>query len=177
MQFYQGDDFEWLEDAPDDASGVIVWLRTRVAGSGHRLEGVDTESGWKFTLPASVTAGMVAGVWSLQVNAIVDGKTTTIRQDQISILPGLAFTGSAPAFDDRSQAARDLESVEEAIRLLASIDGPQEYTISGGGSMRRVTRADLSDLIKWRDQLKAEVAAEERAALGKSRRILARFVP
>jgi hypothetical protein len=177
MQFYQGDDFEWLEAAPDDASEVVVWLRTRVAGSGHQLEGVDTESGWKFTLPASVTAGMVAGTWSLQVNAIVDDKAKIIRQGQITVLRGLAFTGSAPAFDDRSQAARDLESVGEAIRLLASIDGPQEYTISGGGSMRRVTRADLSDLIRWRDQLKAEVAAEERAARGKSRRILARFVP
>jgi hypothetical protein len=91
----------------------------------------------------------------------------------------LAFSGTAGAFDDRSQAQKDLEAVEEAIRALTT--GAQEYQIGSlGNGGRKVVRADLAELIKWRDRLKAEVAREKRAemiaqGLGDPRRLYVRF--
>jgi hypothetical protein len=45
-----------------------------------------------------------------------------------------------------------LDNVETAINNL--ISGAQSYTING----RTFQRADLDKLIKWRDQLKREIA-------------------
>jgi hypothetical protein len=91
----------------------------------------------------------------------------------------LAYQGQAGAFDDRSQAEKDLAAAEEAIRALVA--GAQEYQIGALGSGgRKVRRADLAELIKWRDGLKAEVMREKRAeiiaaGLGDPRRVYVRF--
>ena len=55
----------------------------------------------------------------------------------------------------------DLEGVEEAIRAL--IGGAQEYRIGTPTGGRMVKRADLAQLIAWRNQLKAEVARDRMA--------------
>ena len=55
----------------------------------------------------------------------------------------------------------DLESVEEAIRAL--IGGAQEYRIGTPTGGRMVKRAELAQLIAWRNQLKAEIARDRMA--------------
>ena len=55
----------------------------------------------------------------------------------------------------------DLEGVEEAIRAL--IGGAQEYRIGTPTGGRMVKRAELAQLIAWRNQLKAEVARDRMA--------------
>ena len=48
-----------------------------------------------------------------------------------------------------------LNSVEAAITAIA--EGAQEYQLADG---RRVRRANLADLMRLRDELRSEVAAE-----------------
>jgi hypothetical protein len=164
---------------PDGATAVVVWLRAAGAGAGVEAQGTDTADGWQVELSQQVTGGMVAGEWSLQVVATVDGAPHTVRRGSLTVRRSLAFSGTPGAFDDRSQAERDLAGVEDAIRALTT--GAQEYQIGALGSGgRKVRRADLAELIKWRDRLKAEVMREKRAemiaqGMGDPRRLYVRF--
>lgn len=180
VEFYQGDRIQWCEPlAPSDATAVTVWLRGSCAGAGVEAVATLSADGWMVELLPDVTAGMAVGEWTLQVVATIDGAPCTIRRGSLMVRQSLAFSGTAGVFDDRSQAERDLAAVEEAIRALVS--GAQEYqigSISGGG--RKVVRAELAELIKWRDRLKSEVAREKRAemiaqGMGDPRRLYVRF--
>ena len=178
-ELYQGDRIRWIEAVPDGATAVVVWLRAAGAGAGVEAQGTDTADGWQVELTAQVTAAMAAGEWSLQVVATVDGAPHTVRRGSLTVRRSLAFSGTPGPFDDRSQAERDLAGVEEAIRALTT--GAQEYQIGALGSGgRKVRRADLAELIKWRDRLKAEVMREKRAemiaaGMGDPRRLYVRF--
>jgi hypothetical protein len=180
LQIYQGDQASWLEPlASGDASSVVVWLRAAAAGAGVEAQAALTDEGWRVTLIATTTAAMAAGDWTVQVVATVDGAPHTVRRGSLTVRRGLAFSGTPGAFDDRSQAQKDLDAVEEAIRALTS--GAQEYQIGAlGAGGRKVRRADLAELIKWRDRLKSEVTREKRAemiaqGLGDPRRLYVRF--
>jgi hypothetical protein len=179
LELYQGDRIRWVEAAPDGTQALTVWLRGATAGAGVQASATNTADGWLVELSSQVTGAMAAGGWTLQVVATVDGAAHTVRRGSLTVRQSLAFQGQAGAFDDRSQAERDLAAIEEAIRELVS--GAQEYQIgalSSGG--RKVRRADLAELIKWRDRLKADVMREKRAemiaaGLGDPRRLYVRF--
>ena len=179
-EFYQGDAISWIESriAPG-ATAVNVWLRAAAAGAGVEAQATDTADGWRVTLTAQTTAAMAAGSWELQIVSVVDGAPVTTGRGSLTVRRSLAFSGTANAFDDRSQAQRDLDGVEEAIRALTT--GAQEYQIGAlGNGGRKVRRADLAELIKWRDRLKADVTREKRAemiaqGLGDPRRLYVRF--
>lgn len=179
QEIYQGDKAVWVEPAPDGATAVTVWLRASAAGAGVEAQATDTADGWRVELTQQVTGQMAAGDWTLQVVATVDGAPHTVRRGSLTVRHSLAFSGTPGAFDDRSQAERDLDAIEESIRAL--VGGAQEYTIgslSSGG--RKVRRADLAELIKWRDRLKADVRREKRAemiaaGMGDPRRLYVRF--
>ena len=160
---YQGDRVTWLEtSAPAEATALKVWLRSTTAGAGLELNGTAADEGWEVVISQQATATMTPGAWELQVVATVDGAPVTARRGSLAVRRGLAFTGTPGTFDDRSQAERDLDAVEEAIRALTT--GAQEYQIGSlGNGGRRVVRADLAELIKWRDRLAAQVAQEKRA--------------
>ena len=179
LQIYQGDQVTWLEPAPDDATAVVAWLRAAAAGAGVEAPATLTDDGWRITLATATTAAMASGDWTVQVVATVDGVPHTLRRGSLTVRRSLAFSGTAGAFDDRSQAEKDLAAAEEAIRAL--VGGAVEYQIGSLGSGgRRVKRVDLPDLIVWRDRLKSEVMREKRAemiaqGLGDPRRLYVRF--
>jgi hypothetical protein len=160
---YQGDRVTWLEtSAPTEATALKVWLRSTTAGAGLEVNGTAADDGWEVVITEQSTATMTPGAWELQVVATVDGAPLTVRRGSLTVRRGLAFSGTPGTFDDRSQAERDLADVDEAIRALAT--GAQEYQIGSlGNGGRKVVRADLPELIKWRDRLAAQVAQEKRA--------------
>ena len=178
-ELYQSDAVSWIEPAPDGATAVVAWMRAAAAGAGVEAPATLTGDGWRITLSTATTAAMVSGDWTVQVVATVDGAPHTTRRGSLTVRKSLAFSGSPGAFDDRSQAQKDLEAVEEAIRQLAG--GAQEYTIGSlGTGGRKVRRVELPALIAWRDRLKSEVAREKRAemiaqGLGDPRRLYVRF--
>jgi hypothetical protein len=179
-EFYQGDRVSWLESrvAPD-ATAVTVWMRASAAGAGVQVQATSTGDGWQVELTAQTTAAMGSGSWELQVVSTVDSAPITTGRGSLTVRKSLAFSGTAGAFDDRSQAQRDLDGVEEAIRALTT--GAQEYQIGGlGTGGRKVRRADLAELVKWRDRLKSDVMREKRAemiaqGMGDPRRLYVRF--
>ena len=180
LQIYQGDSISWIESrVHPDATAVRVWLRAAAAGAGIEAVASDTDDGWKVELSAATTATMAAGSWELQIVSTVNGAPLTTGRGSLTVRKSLAFSGTPGAFDDRSQAQKDLEAVEEAIRALTT--GAVEYQIGSlGNGGRKVRRVDLPDLIMWRDRLKAEVAREQRAemiaqGLGDPRRLYVRF--
>lgn len=157
-ELYQGDWVEWVEDGvPEGASAVTAWFRGAGAGDGVQSSAQHTTQGWTVTLSAQVTAAMDPGSWALQVVATVNGQPQTVRRGSLAVRRTLAFSGTAGTFDDRSQTEKDLAAVEEAIRVL--VGGAQDYQIGE----RRFRRADLAELIRWRDRLKAEVMQQRRA--------------
>ena len=125
------------------------------------MDATASGSDWFFGIDAATTTGLTAGSYLAQFVATVATKPVTYREVAFKVLPSLAYTGSPTAIETRSAAKIRLDSVEAAIDALTS--GAQEYQIGVGSGGRRVRRADLKDLIEWRDRLKAEVRAEERA--------------
>ena len=179
-ELYQSDAVSWIElRVHPDATAVRVWFRAAAAGAGIEAVASDTDDGWKVELSAATTATMTSGAWELQIVSTVSGAPLTTGRGDLTVRKSLAFSGTPGAFDDRSQAEKDLAAAEEAIRAL--VGGAVEYQIGSLGSGgRRVKRVDLPDLIVWRDRLKAEVAREKRAemiaqGLGDPRRLYVRF--
>ena len=161
-EFRAGDSVSWTEyEAPKGTTAIRAYLRTSAA-SGATVDATASADDWAFEIAANTTAVLTAGSYLAQFVATVATKPVTYREARFQVLPSLAYTGSQTAIETRSAARIRLDSVEAAIDALTS--GAQEYQIGIGTSGgRRVRRADLKDLIEWRDRLKAEVRAEERA--------------
>lgn len=142
---------------------LAYYLRTNTNAEGAVVTGVAAGSVWQFTIPSVTSAGFDAGTWYFQAVATAneDQAKTTVGAGQITVLPGLGFTGSPGAFDGRSQAQKDLDAVNAAIRSLMSGGAVQEYRIGA----RSLKRYELGELLVLKDQLKAEVIREQKAQL------------
>lgn len=172
-----GDTVVWVDGpsvdafgAPIDGSthGLTYYLRTDHNHQGATVAGVTVVgtpagSGWSFTISSTTSAGFVADTWYFQAVATANagGAKTTLGTGSIQVEPSLAYTGQPSAFDGRSQAQKDLESVQGAIRSLMTGGAVQEYRIG----TRSLKRYDLAELIALESRLKAEVARENKAAL------------
>ena len=161
-QFRAGDFVSWIEsDAPTGTTAIRAYLRTNAA-SGATVDATASGSDWAFEIAAATTAALTAGSYLAQFVATVATKPITYREVSFTVLASLAYTGSPASVETRSATKIRLDSVEAAIDALST--GAQEYQIGVGSGGRRVRRADLKDLIDWRDRLKAELRNEERAA-------------
>lgn len=180
-----GDSVSWLQAAATDTLGNAVtsqdwtlttYLRMNTAGEGVTVVGVaDGSGGWTNTIAAATTAAMDAGVWYWQAAATSGSAVVTIGAGSLTVNPSLAYSGTAAAFDGRSQAEQDLEAVQTAIRAIIS-KGSKQYTIG----TRSFTTIDLPALMQRESQLKAIVAKEKAAesvaaGLGDPRRVFVRF--
>jgi hypothetical protein len=141
------------------ASHSLAYYVRGQAGQGVVIQGTANAQEWDFAHVFTLEAGKY--FWTAVATEIGGSEQTTAGAGQLEILPSLAFTGTPSAFDGRSQARKDLEQVEAAIRSLMAGGAVAEYTIGG----RRLKRFDLADLLMLRDKLKAEVVREERAEM------------
>jgi hypothetical protein len=116
--------------------------------------------GWAFTLAAATTAGFNAGQWFGQAIATSGSEKVTLGAGQLEVLAALEYSGTPGAFDGRSQAQKDLDAVQTAIRGLIS-GGAKQYTIGS----RSFTKVDLAELMERESRLKAEVKREQKAEL------------
>lgn len=167
-----GDTITWVDEptvdvfgAPIDSSnhGLTYYLRTNTASEGATVVGVAEGSGWRFTIAAGTSSGFDAGAWYFQAvaTANVGGAKSTLGTGQLTVEPSLAYAGSPGAFDGRSQAQKDLEAVQAAIRSLMTGGAVQEYRIG----TRSLKRYELADLLALETKLKADVAREQKAAM------------
>jgi hypothetical protein len=168
----EGDTVKWRDDASADVFGNSIssqtgWTLTyyfRFNRNNHGATAVGTAygQGWQFSLTAATTDGFHAddtGYW--QAVATKAGETVTLGSGQFQIDANLAYAGSPAAVDNRSQAQKDLDAVQAAIRSMISGGAVAEYTIGS----RRLKKMEMADLLTLEGKLKAEVKREQAAAL------------
>ena len=168
-----GVDVVWTDAATTDVFGNSVtsathnltyYFRLNTAGEGVTVTGTAYNSGWQVTIPAATSAGMDASTgWYFQavLTAISGGAVSEYSRGQIEVQPSLAYAGSPAAFDGRTQAQKDLDAVQAAIRSLMTGGATQEYRIGN----RSLKRYDLADLLALESQLKATVVRENKAKI------------
>ena len=176
-QIRAGDTVTWRDEATRDTlgnsidgsnHGLIYYLRTNHNHQGATVAGVTVPgtpsgTGWTFTIAKATTDGFVADVWYWQAvaTATVGGAVTTIGAGQMTVLPGLDYTGQPSAFDGRTQAQKDLDAVQAAMRAIVSGGAVAEYSIGS----RRLKKMEMADLIQLEAKLKAEVKREQAATM------------
>lgn len=168
-----GVDVVWTDVATTDIFGNSVtsathnltyYFRLNTAGEGVTATGTTYGDGWQVTIPAATSAGMNPSTgWYFQavLTAISGGAVTEYSRGQIEVQASLAYAGSPAAFDGRTQAQKDLDAVQAAIRSLMTGGATQEYRIGN----RSLKRYDLADLLALESQLKATVVRENKAKI------------
>lgn len=163
---------KWRDVASRDTLGNAIssgdgWTLTyyiRFNRNNHGATAVGTAygTGWEFTLSSATTDGFHAddtGYW--QAVATKAGEKHTLGAGQFQVDENLYYTGTPAAVDDRSQAQKDLDAVQAAIRSIISGGAVAEYTIG----TRRLKKMEMADLLTLESSLKAEVKREQKAAM------------
>jgi hypothetical protein len=170
-QIRAGDTVTWRDEAARDNLGNAItssawtltyFIRFNRNNHGATAVGVASGSGWQFTLSAATTGGFHeddTGYW--QAVATKAGETITIGAGQFEVDANLAYTGTPAAFDNRTQAQKDLDAVQAAIRAIVSGGVVQEYKIG----TRSLKKYELADLLALESTLKASVKREQAAQL------------
>ena len=180
-----GDTVKWRDDSTTDVFGNDIksdewtlkyYLRTNGRPQGHTSTGSVYQQGWEFTISATDSASFEPGTWYFQAIAEKDSEKITLGSGRLTVEAALEYSGTAGLFDGRSQAKKDLEAVQTAIRTLLAGGAVQEYRIGN----RNLKRYALADLIQLEGRLKAEVKREEQAelmanGLGNPRNLFVRF--
>jgi hypothetical protein len=136
---------------------LTTYIRFPVTTGQTQSTGTAAGDGWDSTVSAALTSLFPAGQrGSWQSVATLAADAYTIGSGSFMVLPSLTAAG---AIDTRSQARKDLEACQAAIRAVIAGGGAQEYRIG----TRQVKRYELSELLTLEAQLKAEVAREEEA--------------
>ena len=151
-----------LGNAIDSSSWTLTYyLRTNTASEGATVVGTAYSSGWTFTISATTSGGFDAGQWYWQALATAGSEKLTLGAGQLEVLAGLNYTGTPSAFDGRSQAEKDLDAVQAAMRAIISGGAVAEYSIGS----RRLKKMEMADLIQLESKLKAEVKREQAATM------------
>lgn len=161
-----GDSKSWDDDPSSDNLGNSIdssWTLTYYlrGKSSLNLTASAQGSGWRTAITATQSAELIPGVYYWQAQAVSGSTKVTLGTGQLKILPNLSAAGEN--YDGRSQARKDLDSVQAAIRSIAA-SGIAEYTING----RQARKLDLPALILLESKLKVDVVREEKAEMIKN---------
>jgi hypothetical protein len=153
---------EWTLNYALVKAGKLYTFASTAEGSAHRV-----------AVTSATTATWQAGDYTLTPYVTRSGERVT--------LPGAVRVTVKPnplgaAVDPRSWALKTLEAVEAYLGDASNLTAAT-YQING----RSLSRIPLGELLRLRDTLKAEIAAEKkaediRAGLGTNSRIRVRFV-
>ncbi len=161
---------KWRDDASVDAFGNAVtsgtwmltyYLRTNTASEGATITGTAYSQGWELTIAAATSVGFDAGQWYWQAIATAGSEKLTLGAGQLDVLAALNYAGAPGAFDGRSQAQKDLDAVQAAIRAMIAGGAVQQYSIGS----RNLTKMRLESLLQLEAKLKADVKREQAAEL------------
>jgi hypothetical protein len=180
-----GDTVKWRDDSAVDVFGNAItssawtlryYLRTNTASEGSTVTGSAYGSGWEFTIAAGTSTNFDAGKWYWTAVATKDSEVITLGNGGLTVNAALTYAGTPAAYDGRTQAQKDLDAVQAAIRAILSGGVVQEYRIG----TRNLKKYDLSDLLQLEGKLKADVKREEQAelianGLGNPRNMFVRF--
>lgn len=180
-----GDTVKWRDDSTVDVFGAAItsadwtltyYLRTNTASEGATITGSAYGTGWQFTIAAGTSTNFDAGKWYWTAVATKGSEVITIGNGGLTVNAALTYAGSPAAYDGRTQAQKDLDAVQAAVRAILSGGVVQEYRIG----TRNLKKYDLADLLQLEGKLKADVKREEQAelianGLGNPRNMFVRF--
>lgn len=136
------------------------------------VSAIANDTGFRTTITSAGSGTLTPGLyfWQAFVTDLSNNRVT-ICSGQIRVVSNLAV-GTAP-FDGRTNTKQMLDAVEAAIIARLKGGAVVEYQIKG----RDLKRDPLPDLIKFRDQLRMQVAREEQSCKGSKdgRRLYVRF--
>jgi hypothetical protein len=167
-----GDRWQWKRtdlgtDYPP-ASYTLKYSARLDAAGANEIEITATASGSDFIVevPSATTLAYTAGTWRWQayITRNSDSQRITLNSGSFEVKPNR----DAALTDPRSWAKQCLDSIEAAIKGVVA-NPVKTYQISTDSGSRSVTRRDLPELLKMRQDLKAEVDGEkikERMAAG-----------
>lgn len=181
-----GDSLTWNDPPGVDGQGepiastggwvLTYFLRFNASGEGATVIGTaDGVGGWNFEISATTSGAFDAGVWSWMARATNGPQALTRGRGTLQVLASLSYSSTPAAFDGRSDAEKDLEAVQTAIRTIVA-GGVSQYAIGS----RQATKLDLGDLMKREAYLKGIVAREKAAekiaaGMGDPRNLFVRF--
>lgn len=176
QQITAGDSASWTDVATDASSPTWALTYTLRGPTGLTLTGVSEGGGWRTSITAAQSGALIAGTYYWQASISSGADRRTLGNGTVQVLPNLAFTGDASAYDGRSQAEQDLAAVQATMRAVITGGAVQEYSI-GARSLKKMAMADL---IALESKLKADVTREKRrarlaAGLDSGRAVFVRF--
>ena len=156
------------------ATHALSYIIRGAQGQGATVNGTPIAQEWTFVFVPTLDAGSY--YWQAVAVEAETAEQTTVGAGQLEILPNLAYSGTPGEFDGRSQARKDLDACQAAIRAMVSGGAVAEYTIGN----RRLKKMELADLLALESKLKADVVREERAmmianGMGDPRKVYVRF--
>lgn len=139
-----------------------ISITSTASGSDHYVE-----------ISAATTGAWTVGNydWIATVTKTATSERYTIGTGRLEVLKNLAAT-ALTTYDNRSHARIMLDAIEATLEARAT-DSQLDILVTSVGD-RSITK-DRETLITLRNRYRAEVAAEERAAGLRPRRVLARF--
>lgn len=165
------DAVSWLDQPTVDVFGqpidatthtLTYFLRAATAGAGETIISTAQGSEWLFTWQVNENLGSsLVYYWQAVAQVIAGAAKTTLGSGSIVVDPSLAYTGTPGAFDARTQAQKDLDAVQAAIRAMVAGGAVAKYTIG----TRRLEKMEVVDLLQLESKLKAEVVREKRAEM------------
>lgn len=177
----KGDSISWNDVPTSDNLGAELspsdgWTLNYALRGSSSLDLVATVDGdkWLISIDSTQSSLLSPGFLYWQAFVTKGSDRRTVGSGRIEILEDLASTTGT--YDGRSQARKDLDAVQVAIRSLISGGAIQEYMIAG----RSVKKMTLSDLYYAESKLKFQVAQEEKsekikAGLGNPNNLFVRF--
>lgn len=176
-QIIAGDSASWREVATRDGLGQSVdsgaysltfSFRGPATGGNLDLAGTPFGTGWQFALTTTQSAAFNTGVtpatWYWQSVAAKTGTRITAGTGTLVVLPNVAGQSTAAVFDGRSQAERDLATVQAAITARIAGDFVTEYTIG----TRSLKKEPMSELVLLEQRCKRIVSRERRMEMIKN---------
>lgn len=125
------------------------------------LDSVDDGTAHDFAALAAVTAAWAPGSYAYTIRATNGGDVIEVESGRVQILPDLAAAGAG--FDSRSHARKSLDAIEAVIEKRATLD-QERYRINN----RELYRTPIADLLRLRNEYRAEVRREERREKGRN---------
>lgn len=183
-QVTNGDTVRWIDLATVDVFGaaldssthtLVYYIRANASDAAETVTGTTSGQNWSFSWTVNEsTQGTY--YWQAVATSLADSSKTTLGAGSLEIIASLAYSGTAAAYDGRSQAQKDLEAVQSAIRTLLAGGSTKEYRIGN----RSIKRYDLAELLQLEAKLKADVVRENQAemianGLGNPRNMFVRF--
>jgi hypothetical protein len=154
-----GDTWQWKRSLTDYPAGTwTLKYRFKNAAGGFEVVAAADGTDHSVTVTAATTTGYAAAKYSWIAWVEAGAEKYTIDQGTLQVLPDLRTGTATAAQDTRSHARKVLDALEALIEGKATRD-QMAYTING----RSLTRLAPEELLKWRSQYVAEVAAEEQA--------------